>query len=221
MLERGAPQRLLHSLCAEGPPFDGCGGQTHAVNRHGVALGQLARERRRDLERRAVGVALDTLNASKVRDQASEHLGKAVVFDVIGRSPLAQARGDQKVIADTVAVEAECTQRLRDALDALALQRIARGPPAEQDRGEKKPYLVDLAGVKKRSRKMWAALQQHRGNPARAKLVERRAHTCGLILTGGEEHLCPGGLQRVGVGTGGSARDADGQWNLLGGSNEL
>jgi len=51
--------------------------------------------------------------------------------------PLAQTRGDQQVLADAIAVEAERSQRLGDALDAFALQGIARGAPTEQDRGQK------------------------------------------------------------------------------------
>ena len=55
-------------------------------------------------------------------------------------------------------------------LDALALERVARGAAAEQDRREEQAHLVDLARVEERARELRAALQQDRrdARPSRA-----------------------------------------------------
>src|SRR5687767_12453781 len=63
----------------------------------------------------------------------------------VNTSPLLQPRGDQQVVADALAVERQRAQGVLDALDALALERVAGGAPAEQDRREEEPDLVDLA----------------------------------------------------------------------------
>jgi hypothetical protein len=52
------------------------------------------------------------------------------------RSPLAQAGADEQVLADRLALEGQGAERLGDAIDAFALQRIARGAPAQQQRGQ-------------------------------------------------------------------------------------
>ena len=73
-----------------------------------------------------------------------------------------QPRGDQQVVADALAVERQRAQRVGDALDALALERVARGAAAEQQRREEQADLVDLAGVEERARQVRAALEQDR-----------------------------------------------------------
>jgi len=49
-------------------------------------------------------------------------------------SPLAQASRDQQVILDAIAFQRERAQGLGDVLHALALQGIARGFAAQQQR---------------------------------------------------------------------------------------
>src|SRR4051794_3269076 len=128
-------------------------------------------------------------------------------------SPLAQAGRDQHVVADAGAVERQGAQRLGDPLDALALQRVAGGAAAEQDRREEEPDLVDLAGVQERARQARTAFEQHRCDALVPELVERRAHARGLVLAGGDDHLDAGALQRVGRrarrGAGGHDRHRD------------
>src|SRR5580704_13100475 len=77
-------------------------------------------------------------------------------------SPLAQPRGDEQILADARAVEGERAQGLRDALDAFALERVAGGAPAEQQRREEQADLVDLAGVEEGTGEMGTALEQNR-----------------------------------------------------------
>ena len=103
----------------------------------------------------------------------------------------------------------------------FALQRIAGGAAAEQQRREEQADLVDLAGVEERAGEMRAALEQHRGDAERAELVERRAHARRLVLAGRDEHLRAGGLQRVGVGARGRARDDHRQRDLGGRGDQL
>src|SRR5438874_2694873 len=135
-------------------------------------------------------------------------------------SPLAQARGDQQVIADALALQRERPQRLRDVLDPLALQRIARGT-AQQQRCEEQPQLVDLARIQKRPRQARTTLQHRARDPHRAELIERRAHTRRLVLAGGHEHLRAGRFQRVGVGVRGGARHHHGERHLAGRDHQL
>src|SRR5437762_8476035 len=116
-----------------------------------------------------------------------------------GLSPLAQPGGDQDVVADLLAVECQRTHRLRYVLDATALQGVARGAAAQEQRREEQPDLVDLLGVQKRARQVRAALEKHRSYPLRAELVERRADARGLVLAGGHHDLHPGRFQGVGI----------------------
>src|SRR5208282_2730884 len=62
-------------------------------------------------------------------------------------SPLAQARRDQKVLPHALPAERERAHGLGDALDAFALERVARSAAAQQQRREEQPDFVDLAGV--------------------------------------------------------------------------
>src|SRR5688572_15612739 len=67
------------------------------------------------------------------------------------RLPLLETSRDEQVVADGVARQRQRPQRVVDALDALALERVARGAAAEQQRRQEKPDLVDLAGVEERA----------------------------------------------------------------------
>ena len=108
-------------------------------------------------------------------------------------------------------------------VDALALERVARRAPAEQQRGDEQAQLVDLAAVEEGARQVRAALEQHRGDRRveRAELVERRAHAGGLVLAGGDDDLGAGVLERVGVRAPRGARDDDDERHLVGGRDEL
>src|SRR4051812_4472616 len=116
-----------------------------------------------------------------------------------GRSPLPQTCAHEQILADDLAVECERAHGVGDPAHAAALQRVARGAAADDQRGEEQAHLVDLAGVEERAREVRAALEQDRRHAERAELVERRAHAGGLVLAGGDDDLRAGGLQRVGV----------------------
>ena len=62
-----------------------------------------------------------------------------------------------------LAVERQRTQRLGDALHALALQGVSRGATAVQDGRQEEAHLVDLTGIQERAGELRAALQQDRG----------------------------------------------------------
>ena len=71
--QRGAPQRLVHDLGAELLAGDRRGGEADAVDGHGVALGDLARQARADGQRHAVRRRVHRGDLAQVRDQAREH----------------------------------------------------------------------------------------------------------------------------------------------------
>ena len=70
----------------------------------------------------------------------------------------------EHVVGDPLAVERERARRLGDALDALALERVAGVRAAEHDGREEQADLVDLAGVEERAGQVRAALEQDRGD---------------------------------------------------------
>src|SRR4051812_10619736 len=98
----------------------------------------------------------------------------------VNTSPLPQARADQHVVGDLLAVERQRMQRLGDLLDPFALQRIARLSAADQQRRKEQPDLVDLAGIEERAGQVRAALEQDRGDAVVAERSERAAHARGL-----------------------------------------
>src|ERR1700720_4223681 len=98
------------------------------------------------------------------------------------RSPLLQPRRDQQVVAHALAVERQRPDCLRDRLDSFALERIARGSPAEYQRRQEQTNLVHFARVQEGTRKMGAALEQDRANSGGAELVKRRAHAGCFVL---------------------------------------
>src|SRR3954466_6093529 len=118
------------------------------------------------------------------------------------RSPLLEARGDEDVAGERLARERQRPQRVGDAVDALALQRVARGPPAHHERRGEQAALAARARVHERAGKVRAALEQDArdGRVERAELVERRLHAGGLVLAGRDDALGAGGLERVGRG---------------------
>src|SRR3954468_3035312 len=135
--------------------------------------------------------------------------------------PLSQSRADQQILAYDLAVECERAHGVGDPVDAAALQRVARGAAADDQRGEEQAHLVDLTGVEERAGQVRPALEQDRGHAERAELVERRAHAGGLVLAGGDDDLRAGGLERVGVLARRRPRDDDGQRDLRRGAHEL
>ena len=58
---------------------------------------------------------------------------------------------------------------------------------AEHDGRDEQPQLVDLARVEERAGQMRPALQQHRGDAARAELVERASDARRLVLAGRDD----------------------------------
>src|SRR3954468_12866817 len=125
---------------------------------------------------------------------------RSAIRPVNTRSPLLEARGDEDVAGERLARERQRPQRVGDAVDALALERVARGPPAQHERRDEQADLVDRARVHERAREVRAALEQHArdGRVERAELVERRLHAGGLVLAGRDDDLGAGGLERVG-----------------------
>src|SRR5215210_3412230 len=126
-------------------------------------------------------------------------------------SPLAHPGADQHVVGDPAALERERAGGLGDALDALALERVARRGAADHDRRDEQADLVDLAGVQEGARQVRAALEQDRGHAGGAELHERVLDAGRLVLAGGDDHVGAGGLEPVGGPAGGGARDHDGQ----------
>src|SRR3954471_22548772 len=135
--------------------------------------------------------------------------------------PLSQSRADQQILADDLAVECERAHGVGDAIDPAALERVARGAAADDQRREEQADLVDLAGVEEGARQMRAALEQDRGDVEGAELVERRAHAGGLVLARRDDDLRAVGLERVGVLARSGARDDDGQRDLRRRTHEL
>src|SRR3954465_2070128 len=74
------------------------------------------------------------------------------------RSPLLEARADEDVAGERLARERQRPQRVGDAVDAFALERVARGPPAQHERRDEQPDLVDRARVHERAGERRAAL---------------------------------------------------------------
>src|SRR5215218_3600060 len=134
----------------------------------------------------------------------------------IRRSPLAHPGGDQHVVGDPAALERECPGGLGDALDALALERVARGGAADHDRRDEQADLVHLAGVQEGARQVRAALEQDRGHAGGAELYERVLDAGRLVLAGGDDHVGARGLEPVGGAARGGARDDDRQRQLGG-----
>src|SRR6201986_2375251 len=66
--------------------------------------------------------------------------------------PLPDARRDQQIVADALALQVLGADGVGNLLRALALQRIAGGSPSEDERGQEQPDLVDLPGVEERAR---------------------------------------------------------------------
>src|SRR5439155_10193084 len=105
------------------------------------------------------------------------------------RSPLPRPGGDQEVVVDPLALERQRSGGHRDRLDALSLERIARGASAENQRGQEQPDLVYFFDVEEGAGEMGTALQQDRADARGAELVQRRADPRRLVLTGGHDHL--------------------------------
>src|SRR3954469_17868690 len=78
--------------------------------------------------------------------------------------PLPQARREQDVARDRLALQVQRAQRIGDRVDALALERIARRAAAEQQRSDEEAQLVDLAAVEEGPGQVRAALEQHGGD---------------------------------------------------------
>src|SRR4051794_17896613 len=78
----------------------------------------------------------------------------------VNTSPLPHAGADQDVLADPLGFHRQRPQRLRDALGALALQRVAGARAADHHRRDEQRDHVDLARVQERARELRAALQQ-------------------------------------------------------------
>ncbi len=170
--ERGAAQRLVHHLGAELPVGDRRRGQADAVDCDRVALGDLLRQPRAHAERDAVARRLHGGDPPEVLNEPGEHAHHSLSRAEISTSP-----------RDPLDVDRQRARRLRDALDALALERVARVGAAEHDRRDEQPQLVELTGVEERPGELRPTLEQDRRDAGGAQLVERRAHARRLVLT--------------------------------------
>ncbi len=142
-------------------------GQAHAVDGDRVALAAArARARVAIWSVAPVAVVLERRDAAEVGDQAGEHAPPPIMW----RAHHSRSRAEiSRSSPDALAVERERAQRLGDLLDAFALERVARGAPAEQQRREEQPEFVDLAGVEERAREVRAALEQDRRDAERRR----------------------------------------------------
>ena len=94
-------------------------------------------------------VTVDGRDLSEVGDQAGEH------------SPLLQARADQQVLGDLLALERLRSQRVGDLLDALALERVAR-------RSGRRAAAAPGTGEPRRSRRRRRTRRRGAGRPRAA-----------------------------------------------------
>src|SRR3954453_20166674 len=101
---------------------------------------------------------------------------RSAMSPVNTRSPFLQPGGDEHVAGERLARQRQRAQRVGDAVDALALARVARGAPSEDERRDEEPALVDPPRVHERAREVRAALEQDAGHRRveRAELIERR-----------------------------------------------
>jgi len=84
----------------------------------------------------------------------------------ISASPILDPGRDEQILSDPLALERQRSHGIGDLLDALALEGITRGAPAEDQRCQEQPDLVHLTGVQKRPGEMRAALEQDRADSA-------------------------------------------------------
>ena len=123
-------------------------GEADAVDRDRVARRSARHERRRDRDartpspERSTPATAPTPCTSPVNTATTHH---SLIRAETSRSSPTRSQSRR-----------ERSHRVGDHVDALALERVARGPPAEHHRGEEQPDLVDLAGVEERAREMWA-----------------------------------------------------------------
>src|SRR3954467_6198530 len=94
----------------------------------------------------------------------------------VNTSPFPQPGAHEQIVPDAVAIQCERAHGVGDALDATALERVARLAPADDERREGQPPLVDLPGVEERAGEMRPALEQDRRHVAVAELLEPRPH---------------------------------------------
>src|SRR3954467_39175 len=94
----------------------------------------------------------------------------------VNTSPFPQTGAHEQIVSDAVAIQCERAHGVGDALDATALERVARLAPADDERREGQPPLVDLPGVEERAGEMRPALEQDRRHVAVAELLEPRPH---------------------------------------------
>src|SRR5919197_266433 len=108
---------------------------------------------------RASGDSIASRTPSLV-ECTSATVPRSATRPVNNRLPLPQPRRQQDVAGHALALEGQRAQRVGDRVDALALQRVARRAPAEQQRGDEEPQLVDLARVEERAGQVRAVGQR-------------------------------------------------------------
>jgi hypothetical protein len=113
--------------------------------------------------------------------------------------PAPHAGAHQHIVVHLLAVECEGAHGLGDGLDALGLDRVARGLAAEEHRRDEEPQLVDLLRVEERAGELRAALEQDRGDALLTEPVERGGDSGAGVRARGDDDLGAGGGERLGV----------------------
>jgi hypothetical protein len=154
---------------AKRPSPDLGSGQAHAVDGDRVALVQLAASRVRS-QRGALPSLCSavTLPRSAIRPVNISALPGA---SLASRSPLAQARGDQQVLADALAVEGEGAQRLGDAARLPS-------PPGDREPRFRRAAAARGTGGFRRSRPRPGTRRRGAGRPPAAPRVTPSAPSC-------------------------------------------
>ena len=163
-------------------------GEADAVDRDGVALGDLAGQPGAHGERHAVVGGVDRVDRAEVLDEPGEHAHHSRSRAEISTS---------SAIRSTSSASARVASAIRSTPSPSSGSRALE--PPTHDRREEQADLVDLAGVEERAGELRPALEQDRRDAGGAELVERGAHPRRLVLARGDDHVGAGDLERVGL----------------------
>src|SRR4051794_6291166 len=114
--------------------------------------------------------------------------------------PAPHAGAYEDIVVHLLALECEGAHGLGDGLDALGLDRVARGLAAEEQRRDEEPQLVDLVGVEESAGELRSPLEQDGGDALLPEPVEGAGHAGAGVRARGDDDLGAGGGERLGVG---------------------
>src|SRR3954470_21043111 len=135
--------------------------------------------------------------------------------------PAPHAGAYEDIVVHLLALECEGAHGLGDGLDALGLDRVARGLAAEEQRRDEEPQLVDLVGVEESAGELRSPLEQDGGDALLPEPVEGAGHAGTGVRARGEDDLGAGGGERLGVGPRRGAGHDDGERRVGRGLDEL